>query len=164
MSETREKTRPKRRKLTFSQYYNANQLRADTWNRLKHDSLRLAESADRKTDVARLREQVVEALDLVEPIEAYWAFPGREAIVNLRKLLESEDYRNLALLAGRIVRALSSDAYRRRTVSLRTSQDALDGESEIRDGRACAPRMRRTAGPISRSWWSTPWDRPRQRR
>ena len=130
MSETREKTRPKRRKLTFSQYYNANQLRADTWNRLKHDSLRLAESADRKTDVVRLREQVVEALDLVEPIEAYWAFPGREAIVNLRKLLESEDYRNLALLAGRIVRALSSDAYRRRTVSLRTSQDALDGESE----------------------------------
>ena len=130
MSETKGKDRPKRRKLTFSRYYNANQLRADTWNRLKHDLLRLVESASRKTDVARLRDNVTEALDLVEPIEGYWAFPGREAIVNLRRLLETEDYRNLALLAGRIVRALSSDAYRRRTISLRTSQDGPESDSD----------------------------------
>ena len=86
--------------------------------------------ASRNADIARLRDNVVEALDLVEPIEAYWVFPGREAIVNLRKLLETEDYRNLALVAGRIVRALASDAYRRRTVSLRTSQDGPESDIE----------------------------------
>ena len=122
------KPRPKRRKLTFSQYYNASQLRADTWNRIKHDALRLAEARER--DVARLRDGIVEALDLLEPIEGYWVFPGRDAIAGLRRLLEAEDYRNLALLAGRIVRALSNDAYRRRSVSLRTAQDG-EVESEI---------------------------------
>ena len=131
MDEARPKPRPKRRKLTFSQYYNASQLRADTWSRLKHDALRLAEEQARARDVARMRESVAEALDLLEPIESYWVFPGREAIASLRRLLEAEDYRNLAALAGRIVRALATDAYRRRTISLRTSQDAADAESEI---------------------------------
>ena len=131
MDELKPKPRAKRRKLTFSQYYNASQLRADTWNRLKHDALRLAEAEVRERDVERLRESIGEALDLLEPVESYWVFPGRDAIAGLRRLLEAEDYRNLGSLAGRIVRALSSDAYRRRAVSLRTSQEAAESESEI---------------------------------
>ena len=75
---------------------------------------------------------VVEALDLLEPIEGYWVFPGRDAIAGLRRLLEAEDYRNLALLAGRIVRALSTDAYRRRAISLRTSQEAPTARARSR--------------------------------
>ena len=129
MDELKPKQRPKRRKLTFSQYYNASQLRADTWSRLKHDALRLPEARER--EAARLRENVAEALDLLEPIESYWVFPGRESIAGLRRLLDTQDYRNLAALAGRIVRALSSDAYRRRSISLRTSQEAAETESEI---------------------------------
>ncbi|HVI35848.1 MAG TPA: hypothetical protein VM684_06430, partial [Gaiellales bacterium] len=131
MDEVKSKQRPRRRKLTFSQYYNASQLRADTWNRLKHDALQLAEAEARKRDPARLRDSVLEALDLLEPIEGYWVFPGREAVAGLRRLLEAEDYRNLALLAGRIVRALSSDSYRRHAVSLRTTQDGAEAEGEI---------------------------------
>ena len=129
MDEAKSKPRSKRRKLTFSQYYNASQLRADTWNRLKHDALRLAEDEARARDIERRRESVAEALDLLEPIESYWVFPGRDAIAGLRRLLDAADYRNLAALAGRIVRALATDAYRRRAISLRTSED--DTEIEI---------------------------------
>ncbi len=131
MDEAKPKPRPKRRKLTFSQYYNASQLRADTWSRLKHDALRLAEDVARSRDVERLRESVADAIDLLEPIEGYWVFPGREAIDGLRRLLDAADYRNLATLAGRIVRALATDAYRRRTISLRISEDAGEAESEL---------------------------------
>ena len=131
MDEAKPKPRPKRRKLTFSQYYNASQLRADTWSRLKHDALRLAEDVARSRDVERLRESVAEAIDLLEPIEGYWVFPGREAIDGLRRLLDAADYRNLATLAGRIVRALATDAYRRRTISLRISEDAGEADSEL---------------------------------
>ena len=140
MSETREKTRQKRRKLTFSQYYNASQLRADTWSRLKHDALHLPEARER--EAARLRESVAEALDLLEPIESYWVFPGRDAISGLRRLLETQDYRNLAALAGRIVRALSSDAYRRR------ADLAAHQPGSGRDARARSrPRSRRARNP-----------------
>ena len=131
MDEVKPKPRPKRRKLTFSQYYNASQLRADTWSRLKHDALRLAEAEALDRDPAQLRDSVGEALDLLEPIEGYWVFPGRDAVAGLRRLLEAEDYRNLALLAGRIVRALSSDSYRRHAISLRTSGEGAEAESEI---------------------------------
>ena len=131
MDQGKPKPRPKRRKLTFSQYYNASQLRADTWSRLKHDALRLAEDVARSRDIEKLRDGVAEALDLLEPIESYWVFPGREAIAGLRRLLDAADYRNLATLAARIVRALATDAYRRRAISLRTSEDAGESESEL---------------------------------
>ena len=69
MHEVVAKERSKRRRLTFSQYYNSSQLRADTWNRLKHDALALAETATRKADITKLRDSVQEAIDLLEPIE-----------------------------------------------------------------------------------------------
>ena len=136
MHEVVAKERSKRRKLTFSQYYNSSQLRADTWNRLKHDALALAETATRKADITKLRDSVQEAIDLLEPIEGYWAFPGHEAIALMRRLLEIEDYRNLALLAGRIVRALSTDAYRRQTITLHGGQDGAgdDEDAETEPG------------------------------
>ncbi|MFZ1429778.1 MAG: aminotransferase class I/II-fold pyridoxal phosphate-dependent enzyme [Geminicoccaceae bacterium] len=42
----------------------------------------------------------------------------------LRHLLEVEDYRNLALVAGRIVRSLSTDSYRRREISLHGGEES----------------------------------------
>lgn len=124
MNEIQVKDRPKRRKLTFSQYYNSSQLRADTWNRLKLDALALAETATRKADVSKLRESVADAFEILEPIEGYWAFPGRETMAVLRHLLEIDDYRNLSLVAGRIVRSLATDSYRRHEISLHSGEDS----------------------------------------
>jgi arginine decarboxylase len=124
--------------LSFPHYYNASQLRADTWNRLKHDALRLDEKLSRKADIARARQAVAEALDVLEPIETYWAFPGKEAFAALRRLFDQEDYKSLALLVSRIVRALSSDAYRRRQITLRLAGEfgERDEEAEIAESRA----------------------------
>ena len=164
MHEVVAKPRPKRRKLTFSQYYNASQLRADTWNRLKHDALRLAEAETREPDIERLRESVAEALDLLEPIESYWAFPGREAIAGLRRLLETADYRNLAA-----TRRPDRAGARRPTPTAGgrsrcgPAQDASTTRARSRRPSMCGEE-RRTGGPISRSWWSTPWGRCRRRR
>lgn len=124
MNEIQVKDRPRRRKLTFSQYYNSSQLRADTWNRLKLDALALAETATRKADVSKLRESVADAFEILEPIEGYWAFPGRETMAVLRHLLDIDDYRNLALVAGRIVRSLATDSYRRHEISLHGGEDS----------------------------------------
>ena len=100
------------------------------WNRLKHDALPSGGNRDPQGRHHPASRQLVEAIDLLEPIEGYWAFPGREAIALMRRLLEIEDYRNLALLAGRIVRALSTDAYRRQTITLHGGQDGA-GDDEV---------------------------------
>jgi arginine decarboxylase len=116
-------------RLSFSQYYNSSQLRADTWSRLKHDALRLDERLSRKADVAKAQKAVADALDLLEPIEIHWAFPGRDNLHVLRKLFEQGDYRTLARFTARIVRALGSDAYRRRQIQLRPGEPG-EGEED----------------------------------
>jgi arginine decarboxylase len=116
-------------RLSFSQFYNASQLRADTWSRLKHDALRLDERLSRKADIAKARQAVADALDLLEPIESHWAFPGRDNLQVLRKLFDQGDYATLARFTARIVRALSSDAYRRRQIQLRPGE-AAEGEED----------------------------------
>jgi arginine decarboxylase len=57
--------------ISLSAYHNASQLRADGWNRLKHNAARLAESAGRQGKIASLRAAVeddlrVEYVDLAE--------------------------------------------------------------------------------------------------
>ena len=77
---------------SLGDYYNASQLRADTWNRLKSyaDRLRRAEKGSKRH--GELRGQAAEALEILTPVESYWAFPGREAFKRLGDLLEREDY------------------------------------------------------------------------
>ena len=50
---------------SLSKYYNASQLRADTWNRLKHDAQSLAEKHAGKRETAHLTRDVAAALDIL---------------------------------------------------------------------------------------------------
>ncbi|MEE8384930.1 MAG: hypothetical protein V3S01_03325 [Dehalococcoidia bacterium] len=77
---------------SLGRYYSASQLRADTWNRLKHDALRLAERDAGHQETAQLKREVAKALDILEPIETYWAPPGKEAVRHLRGLIDEADY------------------------------------------------------------------------
>ena len=63
-------------------------------------------------------------------MESYWAFPGHEAFSRLGELLDREDYGHLARSVARIVRALTSNAYRRHAmhVDLIDEGDDLDEE------------------------------------
>jgi len=115
---------------SLSRYFNASQLRADTWNDLKHDAQRLAEKHAGKREIEHLRRAVANALDILEPIETYWAFPGNDAFAYLRQLFEDEDYVALAHSAARVVRALVSRSYRRRWISLKMPEDSGDPADE----------------------------------
>jgi arginine decarboxylase len=114
--------------MSLSHYYNTSQLRADTWQRLKHLTSRLDEKLARKGDIARLKAAIGDALGTLEPIETYWAFPGKDAFQQLRRLFELEEHHAVAQLVARIVRALVSDSYRRRQVPLRHALDLAEIE------------------------------------
>ena len=100
--------------LSPGHYYSASQLRADTWQRLKHDSMRLAERASTGGDVAELHRRVGESLELLEPIALYWGFPSPAHWRGLRERFDDNEYDELAHEVGRLVRAMVSGSYRRR--------------------------------------------------
>jgi arginine decarboxylase len=99
---------------SLSAYYNASQLRADAWNRLKHNAARLADATLRKGETDRLRQAVEETLTLLEPVESYWAFPGNRCMAQLWEFFEQQDHAGLARATARINRALVSESYRLR--------------------------------------------------
>jgi len=115
-------------------HYNASQLRADTWTRLKSVAVRLASAeesgapADHRAD--DLRQEAARAIDLLTPIESYWAFPGHDACHHLRKLLDKGEFADLGAAVTRIVRALMSNSYRRRAIPTGLQSEADDEEEE----------------------------------
>jgi len=119
---------------SLSAYYNASQLRADAWNRVKHNAARLADATLRKGENERVRAAVEKDIRLLEPVESYWAFPGKGCLNQLRLLFDRKDYAALAQAAARINRALISESYRggmERNVA--RPQDAKTEDAEQRD-------------------------------
>jgi arginine decarboxylase len=118
------------RVATLTDYYNASQLRADSWNRLKGCTARLVGGHGGR-NAAKLKRQAEEILTLLEPIESYWAFPGRVAFHQLRRLLMAEDYEALERIVGRIVRALMNNSYRRRSVPVSVHDEDETEDEEL---------------------------------
>jgi arginine decarboxylase len=107
-----------------SSYYNASQLRTDLWHRLRNLTERLerAGAGDRE----RLAGAVSDCVAQLEPIEFYWAFPGKAALAELRRLFRQDEYHDLKRLTASIVQALASEAYRHRLTSELLKADAED--------------------------------------
>src|SRR5262249_25265461 len=72
-------------------------------------------------------------LDLLEPIESYWAFPGHSGFQRLAGLFQDREYEGFNDLVHRISRALSSQSYRRSFVSLHLDEKAAVEEEERRE-------------------------------
>ena len=127
-------------RASLGDYYNASQFRVDTWNRFKILTSRLERGQVSRPGIEPLRQQARVALDLLSPIESYWAFPGRVAFNQLRRLLDNEDYSDLARAAARIVRALMSNSYRRRFVPtiFPSEEEEEDEQSETAEEQAHA--------------------------
>jgi len=121
---------------SLGDYYNASQLRADTWTRLKSVAVRLANAEPRGAAPDPLRQEAARAIDLLTPIESYWAFPGHDACSQLRRLLDKGEFIDFGCAVERIVRALMSNSYRRRSVPIGLQGDADDEEEalEAKDG------------------------------
>ncbi len=106
-----------RKHLSF--YHSATQLRFDTWHQLEDHASRLAGRRGKKTGVARLRKAIESALEVLETVEQYSAFPSTEDFSYLWRLYRREEYSAFSRMVSRIVRALSSHSYRVRTVQHR---------------------------------------------
>jgi arginine decarboxylase len=126
---------------TDDDHYSASQLRADRWSGLQDVSQRLCQASGEGKGTQRLHDQATDLLQTLEPIEMFWAFPGRMVFERLKQLLYVKDYDELAKLVRRIVRATSSGYYRRRTIPIvgETAEDDQSAdEEESPDARAYA--------------------------
>ncbi len=128
---------------TMKNYFSAIQFRSDNWSALTEATGALARSPDEQT-VAKLTPRIDEILQQLAPIESYWAFPGISAFDHLRRLFEHRNYEDLAFNSRRIMRALISGAYRRRTVPL--GRDEVDTE-ELEDEALLSPEARALSKP-----------------
>lgn len=108
--------------------YNLARARSDTWHRLRDAArrLRMMQSIDFDEEHAALRLACRESLDNLSTLEPYYCFPGRRIIAYLRHLFDETRYTELASGAIRVVRMLSTDAYRRLDLSTLQALDILD--------------------------------------
>lgn len=116
-------------RASLSAYYNTLRLRTDTWAELKEATSGLHQ-ASAESDRERSREAVRAALDLLEPIEYYWAFPGPLGFRQLKLHFDRAEYRQLAVLTARVVRALTGHSYRKRHIPLRPGEEWEEGAEE----------------------------------
>ncbi|MDU8913079.1 aminotransferase class I/II-fold pyridoxal phosphate-dependent enzyme [Aestuariicoccus sp. MJ-SS9] len=112
-------------------YYSATQLRSDRWSALRE----AAEGLHRHGADGRRGKKLIataEALfEALEPIERYWAFPGAQAFEHLQRQLHNGNIEELSTGVRRVARALTSGAYRRRTIPLSAGEsDNEDYEDE----------------------------------
>ncbi|MDX1529815.1 MAG: ornithine decarboxylase, partial [Gammaproteobacteria bacterium] len=112
----------------FNFYYNASQFRIDTWHRVKLFAEKLSAHHARKADITKYKAQVHDALTALNHIEDYTAFPNKEDFRYLWRLFEHDEFPTLARVIGRLVRALTSDSYRRRHIDLAQSLEKEDQE------------------------------------
>jgi arginine decarboxylase len=112
---------------SLSAHYLSSRLRYDTWNQLKLAASHLAQG---RGDAERLGQEVRKGLKMLEPIESYWSFPGREVFEQLVRIFDQEEFRKLANVVQRIVRVLATQSYRRHTLTIEDLDDSTD---ELRD-------------------------------
>ncbi|MHA3977101.1 aminotransferase class I/II-fold pyridoxal phosphate-dependent enzyme [Halovulum sp. GXIMD14794] len=125
-------------------YYSATQLRADRWSALREAAEGLHRHGSQGRQGKKLLASAESLFEALSPIESYWAFPGAHAFENLRRLLQNGNIEDLSVSVRRIARALTSGAYRRRTIPL--SSDEMDNE-DYEDEASLAPDARALGRP-----------------
>ena len=115
--------------------YNAPQLRMDTWNELLQRCSWLKEYARSGQPLDEPRALVAESLAVLQSLEQYWAFPGRETMDELARLLREEDYADFKTLASETARLLIGDAYRERAAAPVFSRPRNGHREGVRNGR-----------------------------
>lgn len=105
---------------SLASYYDASQLRGDLWTRLRDLCVRAAESGARAPSPG----EIASTLDLLESIECYFAFPGRDEVRALGRLLERGELDQLKVEASRVSRLVTGEGQKRRE----RSSDETEGE------------------------------------
>ena len=106
----------------------------DKWNALKTLTKRRVRAEKAERDTTELHADIEGALDKLESIEQFWAFPGRRACRQLRSLMRRELYVAQSRQTERIVRLLVGDSYRNRDVTVIFNEDYDTQEEPQIDG------------------------------
>lgn len=127
----------------MNDYSSAIQLRSDRWSALREASSALTRDPKPK-QLASLKKRIEELFGSLAIIEPYWAFPGMSAFDHLRRLFDHGSFDDLAFAVGRVTRALTTGAYRRRHIPL--ERDSVD-QDEHDDEAMLPPEARALAKP-----------------
>ena len=114
---------------SLSDYYNASQLRIDSWHKLKSLARRLREGRNKPNDSEKARS----ILKRLAPIEMYWAFPGYQTFKRLDAALSDGDFQRVDIAVSCIVAALMSGAYRRKHIDLGLSGGMVERSEDEDD-------------------------------
>ena len=117
------------------------QIRNDAWCSLEETSRPAGPGRGPAPPVGELDEAIHQLLDVLGPIERFWAFPGTQAFQKLRRLFTAGKYDRFAALVRGINRALATDSYRSgHAWDLGAEDDALDHVAHpMEHGRADRP-------------------------
>ena len=118
-------------------HYNATRLRLDSWNQLSGLVATLTEAELTAAEENVVWKEIGGIVGVIEPIEFYWAFPGRETFALLKQLLFQRDTSGFKSLVGAIVRALADESYRlsaSRHHLFENRNDQNSGQFQGRDG------------------------------
>lgn len=128
---------------SMNDYSSAIQLRSDRWSALREAASSLTrETKPEKREILRGKcHALFASLALIEP---YWAFPGMPAFEHLQRMLNHNSFEDLAFAVNRITRALTTGAYRRRSIPL--ERDSIDHE-EHDDEAMLSPEARALTKP-----------------
>ena len=116
--------------ISMSEHYSAVQMRSDDWSALQQTTTALVREPAGKLATKNIK-RIAELFEALETTEEYWAFPGIHAFDAMRRQFDHKNYEDLAFSVRRAARALSSGAYRRRTIPLdRDDSDTDENEDE----------------------------------
>jgi len=110
------------------------QVRTDAWSALEESTAQLALAGAQQRPVEQLTDTAAEALDVLAPIERFWAFPGMPAFYKMRRLFTGGKYDRCAAIVARINRALATDSYRgSQSWDAEAEDDAYDRQARSAD-------------------------------
>ena len=126
---------------SMNDYFSAIQLRSDRWSALRESCVQLSRGGKATKALTTRIQSLLTSLALIEP---YWAFPGMQAFDHMRRLFDHGSYDELSFAVTRVTRALTTGAYRRRTIPL--ERDSIDQE-ENEDEAMLSPEARAMSKP-----------------
>jgi arginine decarboxylase len=109
------------------------QVRNDAWSKLEESTGQLALACSQQRPAEQLTEAVAASLDILGPIERFWAFPGLPAYQKVRRLFAAGKYDRCAAVVARLNRALASDSYHGQAWDAEIDDDVHDAEGSSSD-------------------------------
>jgi arginine decarboxylase len=116
------------------------QVRNDSWCSLEEAATQLALAGAQQRPVEHLAETVHGLLDVLGPVERFWAFPGLHSFQKVRRLFGAGKYDRFAAQVTGIHRALATGSYRGVAGDAGPDDEALDRATyPMEQGRAECP-------------------------